>query len=103
MTGHLTAGAGSARPFIAAVLLALAAAPAAFGADRVYWANGNNTISFANLDGSGGGAQLDISGATSNGPRGVDIDPVTGRHLLGQPGQRHDLLRRPRRIGRRRS
>jgi DNA-binding beta-propeller fold protein YncE len=63
---------------VAGVVLAFAAAPAALSADRVYWANGNNTISYANLDGSGGG-QLDISGATPNGTRGVDIDPVGGR------------------------
>jgi DNA-binding beta-propeller fold protein YncE len=65
---------------IAAGLLVLASAPEALGADRVYWGNGgNNTISYANLDGSGGGGQLNISGATPSGPRGVAIDSAAGR------------------------
>jgi hypothetical protein len=60
--------------------LALASVPAAFGADRLYWGNGgNNTISFTNLDGTGGGGQLNLSGATPGGPRGVAIDTKTGR------------------------
>ena len=49
-------------------------------AGRIYWANqGNDTISYANLDGSGGGGQLNISGATANQPHGVAIDPAAGR------------------------
>ena len=71
---------------VAGVLLALAVAPAASGADRAYWANGNNTISYANLDGSGGGGQLNISGATANGARGVAVDPVAGRIYWGNQG-----------------
>jgi DNA-binding beta-propeller fold protein YncE len=71
---------------IAALVLVFAAAPAAFGADRVYWANGGPTISYANLDGSGGGGVLNLSGATANGPRGVDIDPVTGRIYWANQG-----------------
>jgi DNA-binding beta-propeller fold protein YncE len=48
-------------------------------AGKLYWANyGNNTISYANLDGSGGG-DLSTTGATINGPSGVAIDPATGR------------------------
>ena len=69
-------------------------------AGRIYWANDDNTISYANLDGSGGD-QLDITGATPDSPYGAAIDPV-GEDLLGQPGHQHDLLRQPRRIGRRR-
>src|SRR3954454_4389787 len=80
---------------IAAVLLALAAAPAALGADRIYWGNGTTgTISYANLDGSGGGGELNLSGATPEParggelnlsgapptePRGVVIDSAAGR------------------------
>src|SRR5204862_437709 len=65
---------------IAAGLLALAAAPAALCADRIYWGNrGNNTISYANLDNSGGGGQLDISGSNPNEPHGLTIDLATGR------------------------
>jgi hypothetical protein len=37
------------------VVVCAALAPAAFGADRVYWANASGGISFASLDGSGGG------------------------------------------------
>ena len=71
---------------IGAVLLVLATAPAAFGADRAYWANGNDTISYANLDGSGGGGQLNLSGATPSGPRGVAVDPVAGRIYWANQG-----------------
>ena len=46
---------------------------------RIYWANiNNNTISFANLDGSGAGGQLSTAGATVNSPIGVAIDPAAG-------------------------
>jgi hypothetical protein len=46
-------------------------------AEKLYWANfGGDTISFANLDGSGGG-NLTITGATPEGPFGVAIDPST--------------------------
>jgi hypothetical protein len=48
--------------------------------DRIYWANqGNHTISYAKLDGSGGGGQLNISGTTTLKPHGLAIDPMTGR------------------------
>jgi DNA-binding beta-propeller fold protein YncE len=47
-------------------------------AGKIYWANDNDTISYANLDGSGGG-QLDISGATPSAPYGAAIDTATGR------------------------
>src|SRR3954451_17803425 len=68
-------------------LLALAAAPVAFGADRIYWGNGgNDTISYANLDGSGGGGQLNLSGATPSGPRGVVIDAAAGRIYWANQG-----------------
>ena len=40
--------------------------------------NGGNTISFARLDGTGGGT-LKTSGATVSGPDGVAIDPAAGR------------------------
>ena len=61
-------------------LLAVAlAAPAARAASRVYWANYTaNKISYANLDGSGGG-DTSISGGTVNGPIGVTFDPANGR------------------------
>jgi hypothetical protein len=55
-----------------------AAASSAGAADRVYWDNGT-TISFANLDGSGG-SDLNLTGATTvNGPFGLGVDSSTGR------------------------
>ena len=80
----MTVQAGRGRRFgvllIAVGLLALAAAPAAFGTDRLYWGNGgNNTIAYANLDGTGGGGTVNLAGATPGGPRGVAIDTSTGR------------------------
>lgn len=57
----------------------------------MYWANfgssinycsgplaGGNTISYAHLDGTGGGT-LNTNGATVSGPDGVAIDPAAGR------------------------
>ncbi len=70
---------------IVAALLILAA-PAALGADRVYWGNANDTISYANLDGTGGGHELDLSGATPNRMRGVAIDSATGRIYWANSG-----------------
>jgi hypothetical protein len=64
-----------------AALLASAAfiASAALGADSVYWTNdAGDSISFANLNGSGGG-NLPVVGATVAGPQGTAIDPATGR------------------------
>jgi DNA-binding beta-propeller fold protein YncE len=76
--------AGTTRRFVAA-LVAVAAVAAAFAAgaraaNRVYWSNyDNNTISFANLDGSGSGGQLNTSGATPPGAiEGVAIDGAAG-------------------------
>jgi hypothetical protein len=69
------------------VVLAIAAAlaialvppaPAASAASRVYWTDNTNQISFAGLDGSGGGI-LSLSGGTLNRPRGVAIDSAGGR------------------------
>ena len=48
-------------------------------AGRVYWANNDgNTISYANLDGTGG-QDLNTAGATVDGPWGVALDPAAGR------------------------
>jgi len=49
-------------------------------AARIYWANqGNATISYANLDGSGGGGELNISGSSPNKPHGLAIAPAAGK------------------------
>lgn len=71
---------------IAAGLIVLASAPAAFGADRIYWGNGNGTISYANLDGTGGGGLLNLTGATPSGVRGLAIDSSLGRVFWADQG-----------------
>jgi hypothetical protein len=49
-------------------------------ANKIYWVNGgNNTIDFANLDGTGGGGQLNTGTATVNFPNGLVIDKAAGR------------------------
>jgi DNA-binding beta-propeller fold protein YncE len=57
-------------------LLALPAAASAAG--RAYWTDNTNQISFAALDGSGGGI-LSLSGGTLSHPGGSAIDSATGR------------------------
>ena len=65
---------------LAVVWMALALAPVALGAGQIYWGNvsGSNPISFANLDGSGGG-NLTTTGATPEAPWGVTIDAAAGK------------------------
>ncbi len=64
---------------VVAVVAEGLAAAVAFGSDRVYWANnGDNKISFANLDGTGGG-DLSTGSATVDRPKGVAVDPAAGR------------------------
>jgi hypothetical protein len=54
-------------------------ASGARAANRIYWSNFiDNTISWENLDGSGGG-NLNTTGATVYGPMGMTIDPAAGR------------------------
>ena len=70
-----------------ACLLALACfASSARAGDRIYWANqfAPNKISFANLDGSGGG-DLSTTGAASGEPRGVAIDVAGGKVYWTNP------------------
>jgi DNA-binding beta-propeller fold protein YncE len=55
-------------------------APVAFAQNRIYWTNFNdNTITFANLDGSGGFGTLDTTGVAPSGPEGVAIDTAHNR------------------------
>ena len=62
------------------LLAALLSATSAFAVDRVYWAGyGNDKISFANLDGSGAGGDLNIGAATISEPLGIAIDIAAGR------------------------
>jgi DNA-binding beta-propeller fold protein YncE len=59
---------------------ALLSASPAFAVDRVYWAGyGNDKISFANLDGSGGGGDLNTTGATTNPLAGIAVWPAGGK------------------------
>ena len=55
---------------MAVALTAGALAGSAHAADRVYWANevGNTAISFARLDNTGGGGDLNTTGATVSNP-----------------------------------
>jgi DNA-binding beta-propeller fold protein YncE len=77
----------SLRGFFAGLLVAACLASPARAADRVYWANDQspeNRISFANLDGSGGG-DLDTDGASPGAPRGVAIDVAAGKVYWTNP------------------
>ena len=66
---------------MAVALTAGALAGSAHAADRVYWANevGNTAISFARLDNTGGGGDLNTTGATFETPEGLTLDPLAGR------------------------
>jgi DNA-binding beta-propeller fold protein YncE len=64
------------------VLASACLAVPAHAADRVYWMNGTtsaNSISFANLNGSGGAGTLSTAGATVNAPRGVAMNLAAGK------------------------
>lgn len=81
---RISAVAGSRRRGVFGILLyALCQSIPVEAADRIYWTNaaggGASTVSFANLDGSGGG-NLDTSGATADCcAGGVAIDAAAGR------------------------
>ncbi len=67
-------------PVVLAVLAAAWLAPVASATDRVYWGNGTGPpgkISFANLDGTGGG-DLNTGAAPVDGPFGLAIDAAAG-------------------------
>ncbi|HUA48632.1 MAG TPA: beta-propeller fold lactonase family protein [Solirubrobacteraceae bacterium] len=59
----------------------LAVVSGASGAERLYWTNymSSNTISYANADGSGGGGEVNTTGAAVAQPEGIAIDPDSGR------------------------
>jgi len=72
---------------LAAMLLAV---PGASAAELVYWDNYSgspDSVAFANLDGSGGGA-LNLAGAEKfEDPEGMAYDPVTNRlYVPNEPG-----------------
>ena len=64
-----------------ALVLLLALAARAQAAETIYWDNYGATpqsISVANIDGSGGGG-LNLTGVNLDDPEGMAIDTVTGR------------------------
>lgn len=71
-----------------AFALALAVSASAFAADTIWWANfSGNKVAFANLDGSGGGGDLNTSGATAPSQvSGVAIDAAAGRVYWANAG-----------------
>jgi hypothetical protein len=79
--GTATRGPAGARGFLLAFVVAIAfgacLAPAALGADSVYWANtGDGTIRVANLDGTGSASTL-FGGEST--PLGVAINPAANK------------------------
>jgi DNA-binding beta-propeller fold protein YncE len=79
----LTARVGVLIGVCAAIIVG--AASSARAADRVYWGNGTG-ISFANLDGSGGG-DLDLTGATATQQAfGLAVDSAAGRIYWASAG-----------------
>jgi hypothetical protein len=59
---------------------------------RIYWGNhGNDKISFAKLDGSGGGGNLNTAGATVDGPQGLAIDRAAGRIYWANSGSSNTI------------
>ena len=69
---------------LCALAVALLAAAPAHATDRVYWGNygPSKKISFASLDGSGGG-DVATTGASVDGPEGIAIDVAAGRIYWG--------------------
>jgi hypothetical protein len=63
----------------AAALATLLLAPAAQADERIYWSNyATDSISWADLDGSGAGGTVNTAGATVDGPMGMALDPARG-------------------------
>lgn len=80
---HLGRGLGLLVVLVACLTVPSASASAA---DRIFWTHAASpgAISFANLDGSGGGGDLDTTGATvPSFPEGVAIDAAAGRVYWG--------------------
>src|SRR6478609_5510287 len=68
------------RSLLGALAVGLLFTAPALAVDRVYWAGyGNDKISFANLDGTGAGGDLNTGTATVKEPLGLAIDVAAGR------------------------
>ena len=81
-SAHRSSAQGKAPALLVAIVAAAALVlpGAASAADSVYWSNYlGGKISHANLDGSGGGADLGTPGASPEFPTGVAIDATAGR------------------------
>lgn len=78
----------SAAGILAIALAALLwMASAAQGAELLYWNNyEENTIAFANIDGTGGGA-LNLAGSAIENPEGMAIDTATNRLFVASAGE----------------
>lgn len=71
---------------LGAALIALVIAPAALAADTIYWGNDDFAgstdctvcISFASVDGPGGGGNLTLTGVPANEVNGIAIDAAAG-------------------------
>lgn len=71
-------------------------ASAAQASELLYWDNyHDSTVSFASIDGSGGGP-LNLTGVTLNNPEGMAYDPVTNRLFVasssGGPGETGQIV-----------
>jgi DNA-binding beta-propeller fold protein YncE len=82
--------------FVAAFVAAFWMAPQSRAAEVVYWDNySENTVAFANIDGSGGGL-LNLAGVTLDSPEGMAYDTVTNRLFVasssGGPGGTGEIL-----------
>jgi DNA-binding beta-propeller fold protein YncE len=89
VAGAIRAGRGRrwAIALCAVAAVALWPAAAAHATNRIYWSNFEaNTISYANLDGSGGG-DLNTAGAIVDGPMGLAIDSAAGRIYWANHGR----------------
>ena len=62
-------------------------APGAYGANRIYWGSClNNTVSFANLNDTGHGGDLNTGGIAPNCPQGVAMDLLSGKIYWADSG-----------------
>jgi DNA-binding beta-propeller fold protein YncE len=59
--------------------LLLWAAPGAGAASRIFWGNCDGKISFANLNDTGNGGDLNTSGVSPNCPQGTAMDLLSGK------------------------
>jgi DNA-binding beta-propeller fold protein YncE len=74
---------------LTALLVLIAGAGIAHAADRIYWGNLNGgvpQVSFAKLDGTGAGGDLNTAGATQTGAVGVALYPAGGKVFWGNTG-----------------